>query len=102
MASHHRGCGPSIRHAWCKLIDTVPAGRIAHDVNSVWIDGFKDDHILNQPVKEFVDVRLMPQVPRIGRSSGYDIDTFVQFVELLLILPLLVVNFAGRTASPVH
>ena len=44
---------------------------------------------------------LMPKIPRIGRCSRGEINTFLGLIELLLVLPLLIVDPSWRTATPV-
>ena len=79
--------------------DAVAAGGIAEHVDMVGIDAAQRDVVLDEAVEHRVDVRLVPEVPRVGRRARRDVDPFLRFVEADLVGPLLVVD-GGRRAAP--
>ena len=70
MPGHHGRRRPAVGHARGELVDAVAAGRVAHDVNAVGVHLAEDEGVLQQPVEQDVDVRLVPQVPVVGRVRG--------------------------------
>ena len=60
MASHHRSRSESVCHAGCKLVDTIPPGRVSHQIDFIRIDILKQNKILDEPIEESVDVTLVP------------------------------------------
>ena len=60
MPGHHRGRRPAIRHSRRKLVDAITTGRVAHQINTVRVYAASRHVILDQAIKQAVDVRLMP------------------------------------------
>jgi len=102
MPGHHRGRRPAIRHSRRKLVDAITTGRVAHQINTVRVYTASRHVILDQAIKQTVDVRLMPQVPRVSRRARRDVNSLGRLVELNLVFPLAVVHLGRRTAAAVH
>ena len=102
VAGHHGGGGPAVGHARRKLVHAVAPGRVAHEVYAVRIDAARDDIILNHPVKQPVDVRLMPEVPRVGWRARRDVNALLGLVKFDLVFPLAVIDAGGRATAAVH
>ena len=102
MSGHHGGSRQAIGHAWSHLVDTVTTGRVAHQVDSVGVDIFEDDQILDQAVKQRVDVSLVPEIPRVGGRPWGEVNPLGGLVESLLVVPLLIdLDRVQRIASSV-
>jgi hypothetical protein len=102
VPGHHRGGGEAIGDARGELPDAVAAGGITEQVDFVRMHAPDGDEILDQAVEEPVDVRLVPEVPGIGRGTGRDHDPFGRRVEADLVLPLLIIDRGGRAAAAMH
>ena len=102
MPGHHRGRRPSISHTRCELIDAITPSRVAHEINTVRIHAASRHVILDQAIKQTVDVRLMPQIPSVSRRARRDVNPLGRLVELDLVFPLTVVHSGRRTAAAVH
>ena len=102
MTRHHRRGAKPVGHPRGELIDAIAPRRIPHQVDAVRIDVLEDDHILDQPIEEIVDVSLMPKIPSIGGRPRRHINTFLRNVKLLLVIPLLGVHSSGCSAATVH
>ena len=102
VAGHHGSSGETIGHARRELIDAVAAGGVAHQVDAVGIHVFEYDQVLNQPIEHRIDVFLVPEIPGVSGGARREVDAFLQFVETLLVLPLLIVDLFGRATAAVH
>ena len=102
MTRHHRRSRQSVRHSWCQLVNSVAACGITHDVNTIRINTFEHDGVLNNAFEKFVYMSLMPQVPGVSRCTRRQIDSLFRFVQSDLISPLLLVDACRSATSPVH
>ena len=102
MPRHHRGGSKPVGHPRGELPDPVATGGITEQVDLVRVHAADRDEILDQPVEETVDVRLVPEVPRVGRGARRDHDALGRGVEPDLVAPLLVVDLGRGTAAAVH
>ncbi|WP_156457959.1 hypothetical protein [Sphingomonas sp. Leaf412] len=102
MPCHHRRRGEPVGHPGRQLPDPVSAGRVPHQVDLVRVDAVQRHLIVDQPLEHGVDMRLMPQVPRVGGRARREIYPLRRGVETDLVRPLLVVQFRGSVAAAVH
>ncbi len=102
MPRHHRRRGPPVGHARRQLIDAVAARRIAEHIHAVGIDIGKDDQVLDEPTKEQINVRLVPEIPGIGGSARCEINSFARMISVTqpdLVPPLRLVDRRWRAPA---
>ena len=102
MPGHHRGGGEAVGHARSELPDPVATGGITEQIDLVRVHAADREEILDQPVEQPVDVRLVPEIPSIGRGARRDHDALGRGVEPDLVAPLLVVDLGRGAATAVH
>ena len=102
MPCHHRSCCPRVGHAWGHAPDTVATGRIAHDVDLVWIHVEPCHAHLDELFVEAVERLLAPHVPVVVGRTRSHVNTLRRTVEALLVAPLLVVHQRMGVAAAVQ
>ena len=102
MPSHHRRRGKTVGHARSQLIHAIAAGRITHQVNPIGICPVQRHKVFDQPVKEAIDVALMPKIPRVGRRPRSHVNALLRPVQAFLIFPLSVVHTCRGLPTAVH
>jgi hypothetical protein len=101
MPRHHRRGGPGVGHSRPDLVDAVAAGRVAEDVDAIGIHPLEDNQVLDESGEQAIDVRLVPEVPGVGRGPRAQVDPFLDRIELRLVAPLRVVDRLRRSAAAV-
>ena len=102
MPRHHRCRRPPVRHPWADLINPIPSSRVSQHVHLIGVDPVLHHEVLDQPVKQWSDVRLKPHVPTIRRRTGCDIVSLLRLVKLQLVAPLLVIDRGRGTPAAVQ
>ena len=102
MTCHHGCSRPAVRHPRPQLVNSVAAGRITEQVDTVRIDILKNHQVLDQAIEHAVNVTLVPEIPGVGRCSWYQVDTLGRLVKPLLVLILLVIDLLRCPSAAVQ
>ena len=99
---HHRRGRKSICHAGRKLIHTITARAVSHEIHTIWINTLADHQVFNEPIEQLIDWGLVPKIPLIARRAWCNVHTLSRLIELLLVVPLLIVHLRGCAAAAMH
>jgi hypothetical protein len=70
VAGHHGGGGEAVGHARGELPDTVAARGVPQQIDLVRVHAAEGDVVIDEPLEQGIDMRLMPEVPGVGRGPG--------------------------------
>ena len=99
---HHRRGRKPICHSGRQLIHTITASAVPHEIHTIRINTLANHQIFNEPFKQSIDWRLVPEIPFIAWRAWCNINTFRRLIETLLIIPLLIVHLCGCTTAAMH
>ena len=99
---HHGGSCPCVCHAGGHVPHAVASCGVAYEVDFVGVDIEVGYAHLDEGGIEGIEVGLEPHVPIVVRGTGNKVDAVDGLIELLLVLPLAVVESSGRISSSVQ
>lgn len=101
--SCHHGCScPCVCHAGCHAPHTVASCGVSDEIYFVGVDIEVGYAHLDEGGIEGIEVGLEPHVPVIIGGTGNKVDAVDGLIELLLVLPLAVVELGGCIPSSVQ
>jgi hypothetical protein len=99
MAGHHAAAGEVVGQSGRQLIDSVAAAGVPGQVDSVAVNRQVHLQQHHQFSQKDLHVRLVPEVPSVGRPSRSHVNAVFYLVQVLLVSELLVIHFF-RTSAP--
>ena len=72
---HHRRGRKPICHSGRKLINTITARAVSHEIHTIRINALAHHQIFNEPFEQSIDWGLVPEIPFIAWRAWCNVNT---------------------------